>query len=213
MKMSLLGEGSMKISISPLDADTRDALLNATLRCVAEKGYDNVTIDDIAAATGNTKGAVYHYFSGKKQLYHAALEQLTEQLGQSGALFGLGQPFEAAALSLLKEVAGLGTSDWDTDLPLHDIYYLYFDGLRRFPQLKAMLATQRQNYVNKAVEQVKGSFDPPLEDAQARHLALQLLVGIEGVALLHATSGGCVTEDDLKTMVKTWVEGLEKLNV
>lgn len=204
----------MKKPPSPLDADTRDALLTATLRCVAEKGYDNVTIDDIAAATGNTKGAVYHYFSSKKQLYHAALEQLTEQLGQAGALSGLGEkPFELAALSLLKEVAGLGTSDWGMALPLHDIYYLYFDGLRRFPQLKAILTAQRQNYMNKTVEQVKESFDPPLDDAQARHLALQLLVGIEGLALLHAISSDSVTEGDLKAMVKIWLAGLGKLNV
>ncbi|MEM8532481.1 MAG: TetR/AcrR family transcriptional regulator [Chloroflexota bacterium] len=204
----------MKKSLSPLDVDTRDALLKATLKCVAEKGYDNVTIDDIAAATGNTKGAVYHYFSSKKQLYLAALEHLAKQLGQAGVLSGLGQrPFDSAALELLKEVSGLGTSDWGMDLPLHDIYYLYFDGLRRFPQLKDLLTAQRQSYTNKTIEQVKGSFDPPLDDVSARHLTLQLLVGMEGLALLHAISGGGVTEDDLKAMVKTWVEGLGKLNV
>ena len=200
----------MKKSPSQLDADTRHVLLKATLKCVAEKGYDNVTIDDIAAATGNTKGAVYHYFSSKKELYHSALEHLAEQLGQAGALSGLGQrTFELAALDLLKEVAGLGTSDWGMDLPLHDIYYLYFDGLRRFPQLKALLTAQRQSYTNKTIEQVKGFFDPPLDDVSARHLTLQLLVGMEGLALLHAISGGGVTEDDLKTMVTTWLQGLD----
>ena len=34
-------------------------------RLIAEKGYDQVTVDDIAAACGIGRGTLYHYFPGK----------------------------------------------------------------------------------------------------------------------------------------------------
>ena len=38
------------------------------------KGYENATIDTIAAEAGLTKGAVYFYFKGKAALLHALLD-------------------------------------------------------------------------------------------------------------------------------------------
>lgn len=47
---------------------TRRKLLLAAMHCFAEKGYNNTTIREIAKRAGMTLGAVYHHFSGKKDL-------------------------------------------------------------------------------------------------------------------------------------------------
>ncbi|PKM88955.1 MAG: TetR/AcrR family transcriptional regulator [Firmicutes bacterium HGW-Firmicutes-12] len=48
--------------------ETREKLFNSALSLFAEKGYDNVTIDEIVARAGTSKGAFYIYFKTKYQV-------------------------------------------------------------------------------------------------------------------------------------------------
>jgi AcrR family transcriptional regulator len=47
-------------------------MVRAAQRLFAERGYANVSVDEIAAAAGCTKGAVYHTFKDKRDLFRAA---------------------------------------------------------------------------------------------------------------------------------------------
>ena len=38
------------------------------MSCFQSKGYENTTIDDIAAEYGLSKGSIYWYFSSKKDI-------------------------------------------------------------------------------------------------------------------------------------------------
>jgi AcrR family transcriptional regulator len=44
-----------------------------------ERGYDAVSLDDVAERLDVTKGSLYHYFSGKEELGAAAIETLGAQ--------------------------------------------------------------------------------------------------------------------------------------
>ncbi|RFS86246.1 TetR/AcrR family transcriptional regulator [Actinomadura spongiicola] len=56
---------------------TRTALLTAAERLWAERGIHGASLDDIAAAAGLTKGAVYSNFTGKTDLLLALMERFT----------------------------------------------------------------------------------------------------------------------------------------
>ncbi|MEO3826776.1 helix-turn-helix domain-containing protein [Actinomadura sp. B10D3] len=56
---------------------TRTALLTAAERLWAERGIHGASLDDIAAAAGLTKGAVYSNFAGKTDLLLALMERIT----------------------------------------------------------------------------------------------------------------------------------------
>ncbi|MDU0201686.1 MULTISPECIES: FAD-dependent oxidoreductase [Paenibacillus] len=43
----------------------RDVMMDVALSMFMEKGYENVSVDDIIAATGTSKGTFYHYFKSK----------------------------------------------------------------------------------------------------------------------------------------------------
>jgi AcrR family transcriptional regulator len=58
---------------------TRAALLDAATAQFAERGYTRTALDDVAAATQVTRGAVYHHFDGKKALFEAVLDRLETQ--------------------------------------------------------------------------------------------------------------------------------------
>jgi len=55
--------------------------MTAALAQFAERGYASVSVDDIAAAAGVTKGAVYYWFTDKhdlgRDLQHALYDRLT----------------------------------------------------------------------------------------------------------------------------------------
>ena len=54
---------------------TRRALLEAGLRIFARDGFEAARIEDIAGATGHTRGAFYAHFNSKEDLFFALFEQ------------------------------------------------------------------------------------------------------------------------------------------
>ena len=52
----------------PRGQETRERILSEALRLFGERGYTNVSVEEIAEAAGVTKGAVYHWFTDKDDL-------------------------------------------------------------------------------------------------------------------------------------------------
>jgi AcrR family transcriptional regulator len=58
----------------------REQLLASGARLLAERPFDEVSIEEIARAAGVSKGLLYHYFPTKKDFLIAALERGQEEL-------------------------------------------------------------------------------------------------------------------------------------
>jgi AcrR family transcriptional regulator len=70
-------------------AQTRQRLLDAAGQLFAERGIDAASLDDVAAAAGYTKGAVYSNFASKTDLVIALLERrIASQTAVLSARFG-----------------------------------------------------------------------------------------------------------------------------
>jgi AcrR family transcriptional regulator len=61
-------------------AARRREILHAALELIDRKGYERMTIEDVLAKTGMSKGALYHYFRSK----YALLEGVVEAFGEAG---------------------------------------------------------------------------------------------------------------------------------
>jgi AcrR family transcriptional regulator len=57
---------------------TRRALLAAARRIFARDGFEAARLEDVAAATGHTRGAFYAHFRSKEDLFFAIFEQEAE---------------------------------------------------------------------------------------------------------------------------------------
>ena len=70
--------------MSPSQAErseaTRAALLGAARSLFAERGYAAVTAEEVVRAAGVTRGAMYHHFRDKKDLFRAVHEQVEEEM-------------------------------------------------------------------------------------------------------------------------------------
>lgn len=54
---------------------TRNTLLSAALTVFSHKGYEATRLDDIADEANVTRGAIYHHFGSKLELYNALLAE------------------------------------------------------------------------------------------------------------------------------------------
>jgi AcrR family transcriptional regulator len=79
---------------------TRAALLGAARRLFTEQGYAGTNREEIAAAAGVTRGALYHHFSSKEALFRAVVEELEEEVTAKVATIAMQGPDAAAELRL-----------------------------------------------------------------------------------------------------------------
>ena len=75
---------------------TRDALLRAAHDLFAERGYSAVGTEEIVARAGVTRGALYHHFVDKQDLFRAIHEELERALvaGIGERIAGIEDPWE-----------------------------------------------------------------------------------------------------------------------
>lgn len=59
---------------------TRAALLQGARELFAERGYAPVSVDEICAHAGVTKGALYHHFRDKPELFGAVFEEIQAEI-------------------------------------------------------------------------------------------------------------------------------------
>lgn len=64
---------------------TRRTLVARSRRLFAERGYADVGLAEIVAAASVTKGALYHHFSGKADLFRAVLDEVQGEVAAAVA--------------------------------------------------------------------------------------------------------------------------------
>jgi AcrR family transcriptional regulator len=184
---------------------THQQLLEAGLKCFADKGFASTTIGDIVARTGHTNGAFYVHFRTKEELFLQVLDyQLVITNGWSDV------PKEYSPVNTtLEEVIGitltrlgdmlLGVDNWivalidfyqqtKQDPDIQDAfkakYRLWIAGIENL-----VLNLQLQGWIEK--------------DRDVRQIAMQVIAYNEGYAIFSALFGG--------TDPQVLVQGLVKL--
>ncbi|MEM9460859.1 MAG: TetR family transcriptional regulator [Myxococcota bacterium] len=61
-------------------ADSRERILAAATELFAEFGFDGVALTTVIERSNTSKGTLYHYFSGKEDLYATVLEQMLDRI-------------------------------------------------------------------------------------------------------------------------------------
>jgi AcrR family transcriptional regulator len=61
---------------------TTAQLTEAARRLFATRGYEATSLEDVVAAAGVTKGALYHHFSSKRELFRAVFEDMEREFAR-----------------------------------------------------------------------------------------------------------------------------------
>ncbi|MBZ0285681.1 MAG: TetR family transcriptional regulator [Anaerolineae bacterium] len=92
---------------------TRQRLLLAALNVFSSQGYDATRLEDIAAEAEVTRGAIYHHFGGKAELYNEMVMEftqrvmpiITEAVAQGGSVLDTLRRLFVSTLSYIEEDA------------------------------------------------------------------------------------------------------------
>lgn len=88
-------------------AATRAALVGAARELFGARGYADVGTEEVARAAGVSRGALYHQFADKAELFAAVFEQVEEGLVERiGAVLGAGGATDPVG------ALGAGVSAW-----------------------------------------------------------------------------------------------------
>ena len=92
-------------------AATISAILKSAAQLFTARGFNVTSIDDIAARAGVAKGAVYHHFASKEEIFARVFEQMTATLAAEVASAAAGEKcmldsFEQGTLRYLTSIAG-----------------------------------------------------------------------------------------------------------
>ena len=60
----------------------KQEIIDASVKLFAGKGFNNTTLDEIAASSEFGKGTIYNYFSSKEEIYSAIVEDVSKNLKQ-----------------------------------------------------------------------------------------------------------------------------------
>jgi AcrR family transcriptional regulator len=88
-------------------ADARNALVAAARTLFATHGYTEVALETIVQAAGLTRGALYHHFADKSELFTAVFERVDSEVNQR-----MGQAMAAADPDDPLAVLRLGANMW-----------------------------------------------------------------------------------------------------
>jgi AcrR family transcriptional regulator len=58
----------------------RDEFVDVALQLIRTKGYEQLSIGEVLAELGASKGAFYHYFDSKQSLLEAVVEKMTDSM-------------------------------------------------------------------------------------------------------------------------------------
>ena len=92
-------------------ASTIASIISAASELFTARGFAATSIDDIASRAGVAKGAVYHHFESKEQIFQRVFEQMTATLAAEVAASAAAgksilDSFERGTLKYLTAIAG-----------------------------------------------------------------------------------------------------------
>lgn len=113
-------------------AQTRTSLLAAGLRLFSKRGYAGTSIDDIVTEAGVTRGALYHHFRAKADVWNT----LMEQTGVRGQEISMQAVSEGGTVpDILRRVFVRQWAALEADPDLKAVMHLSRQPVAAFPEL------------------------------------------------------------------------------
>lgn len=202
------------MAFEPLTPDrrrrqTREHLLEAAAQVLAERGFQGASLDEVAAAAGFTKGAVYSNFKNKEDLFLAVLQLLHER--EMEALHKTIDEGDVPPESRLSDfVAFMREPEAVAPFSGSAVYLEFCSYALRNPEARRMLAGL-ENEIVSSIEQIiktersRRGFE--LEESP-RDVALFVEAFTRGLGILRTLDPDAVNEDFLGAAINLLARAL-----
>lgn len=140
----------------------KDWIVEQACHLFLSRGYDGVSVQDICTSVGMTKGALYHHFINKDDLFRAVVEQYSGirilQVEQSFS--GLKEYLDFKIQKARKLAANASEVSY---VPLSYLS-LMLDAMRHYPEVRE----QKEQIFNAEYEEVKNALRKAVETNEIR---------------------------------------------
>jgi AcrR family transcriptional regulator len=160
----------------------RSQILDAAITCISDQGWNRTTIDSVAAAAGLSKGALYVHFANKRALLVGLLERNIEEIEANASI----DSFETLRANLTSGTELLASPrGWSLTAGHLEVV---IEGVRD-PEIRAMFNRANARLLE-IFSGIVARLRPDLSTAAARTQALCLIMVIDGMRSVRATSEG-----------------------
>ncbi|MFF7476938.1 TetR family transcriptional regulator [Streptomyces sp. NPDC008092] len=186
-------------------AESRDRLIKAAIRLLAERGYAHASLVEIGRAAGFSRGLVNHHFGSKEACMRAVVEHIRNTAGLRTQKLG-GRGADA--------IAALIDSYFDTlvdpaNVNAQAMYVILVEGLTATPGLRAAVAETNALTRSFIAGHVAEMFDVPVDrgdgDPEVRAIATVIEGILRGVAVQWLADPDNVDLDAVKTTTKLMI--------
>ena len=151
---------------TPKGAQSKENIIDAALKVFMRKGYKGTSLQDLCEAAGLTKGAIYHHFSGKEDLYEQALERWFGYSGSPDWTVSIGSDSLRALVRRGFEELDLGRRrilelmDTDQDEAILQFYSFLYEATRTFDKYQKRmdeLDAEKHREMTAAIRRAQGT--------------------------------------------------------
>jgi AcrR family transcriptional regulator len=190
--------------------DSREHILKIAFELFMQKSFKEVTMKEIVTKTGLSKGAFYHYFESKEQLFMEIIDHYFKDL--------MNVPFEKFSHEslkqfcedYLKDIEGKAAVSISEDKAMNvNFYFLIFDAIRMVPAFKEQMAFMGDQELKGwlkiiRIARKKGEIKPAMTDEQIAKFYMYSNDGI-GIRMILDNRMG-----EMKTEIKSLWDGFYK---
>jgi AcrR family transcriptional regulator len=196
-------------------AARRDEFIDAAQALIQSKGYEQLSVEDVLAETGSSKGAFYHYFDSKSALLSAVVDRMVNA-GVDVVAGVVADPDLSAVEKLqgyFRTLAAFKGERHDFLVKVIDVWYSDDNAIvrERFRREAVRLVTPHfASIIRQGI--AEGTFSLTQPDEMARVvLALMMDTGDEAGQLYLARHAGRIGLEDVRRRLATYEAAIERL--
>jgi len=154
---------------------SKEQIINAAMHLLAVRGYGNTSISDLSTATGLTKGALYHHFKNKEEIFYMTIDYIGSILRQKLMIKDTSSFTSLQKLSqLVDSFVGLFNENNQYIMIMSGLFLNMGDTENSFAQPLVELLSELSHYVERII--MKGQSGREIsQDFDAKLLSLNIL--------------------------------------
>lgn len=165
--------------------NTKEQIIFEATKMFLSKGYETTSLADIVEKCGVTKGAFYHHFKSKDELFQEILNTMFSELENwINAMLLEKKTFKEFLYAYFDYISFFKNMSLEMGISMN-MYDLIFDASKKFPNFKKMISQTYKKFFN----QIKSRIDSAikngeiLDNVDSESFAVHLTVLIEGFIL------------------------------
>lgn len=170
---------------------TKEQLLHQAVVLFIANGYDNTSINDITNACNITKGAFYHHFKSKDEIFIQAIEVIMEEIKKWTDEKNISSKNMKELIQNSFDYSDYFSYSKYYNNVSSDTYLVLIDSIKKFPEFKTKVA----DYIFGNIPLIEEKFKEAQEkgevkkDIDSHSFALQIVVLVEGLMFACAVTG------------------------